>query len=238
MNSASRSCDHDYAYYTPPAQRNSGVTRRLTRYALYAACIVGVWLVFNAGYNSMYKPYMRFWEDRIDLVEQSREYLTNPAGLCAQASKSELRVKIPEYDQCRVAERRLRSSPALDAFTDLMEYLQFCAGGECMVFSVNVFSYIGWLFWGFILMGALIVLAVGATIASMCYRNLQAGYALPLHADPVQYAAGKRAQHPRAPAPHQQFDYPPQTSKIDVGALARHIGINTNQFSSEHVKQQ
>jgi hypothetical protein len=230
MNSASRS--HDYECYAPHAydNRRGRGSRKLKRYALYAACLVALWLAFNMTYNSMYKPYMKFWDDRIDLVEQSREYLTNPDGLCAQASKSKLRVKIPEYDQCRVAERRLRSSPALDAFTDLMEYLQFCAGGECMVFSVNVFSYIGWLFWGFVLVGALIVLAVGATVASICYRNLQAGYALPLHADPVQYAAGKRA--PSGVNHHGQFDYPPP-AHIDLGALARTLAGN-----QQHTKQQ
>jgi len=233
----SRSSDHHY-YYN--AERRAG-SSSVRRFVVYGACLLAVWFTFNGVYNSIYKPYMKFWDDRTDLVEQSREYLTNPDGLCAQASKSQLRVKIPEYDQCRIAERRLRSSPPMDAFTDLMEYLQFCAGGQCMVFSVNLFGYIGWLFWGFVLVSALLVLAFGAAVASVCYRNLQANYVLPLTGGPVQQAAmyGAKPHDNRQFVAAQPVAYPPQHS-YDLNSLVSKLSASNchHDTQQQHVKQQ
>jgi hypothetical protein len=131
---------------------------------------------------------MKFWDHRADLVEQSRAYLTDPEGLCVSNVKAPLRVKIPEYDHCKLAQKRLESTPAFDAFADLMGHLGVCDEDKCMEFSVNIISYIGYVMVGGGLLTALLLFCIGTTLFSFFYRNLQVQYELPTGINRMQVA--------------------------------------------------
>lgn len=150
--------------------------------------IVLIWFCFTATFNRVYKPYMKFWDHRADLVEQSRAYLTDPEGLCVSNNKAPLRVKIPEYDHCKLAQKRLESSPAFDAFADLMGHLGACSEEHCMEFSVNIISYIGYVIVGGGLLTTLVLFCVGTTVFSFFYRNLQERHELPTVVNRMQNA--------------------------------------------------
>ena len=151
------------------------------------ASFVGVTSVFN--YATV--PYWRHWNMRADLKQQAIIFWNDPESACAdQHNKMRLRLKTPAFDRCDETAKLARSSPSFDAFVDLMEELQFCSGGECMMFSTNLFGFLGWIFWALVGGTSLVTLAVGSAVVMFLYRRWQsATYAMPLYSEPKQYGA-------------------------------------------------
>lgn len=182
---------HDGYYEAPPSN---------TRWWLWCALIVcGLGTVSFVGVTSftnyVYKPYMTFYEQRAELVEEALLILNDPESNCNRKNASELRLKTRRLDNCPGSRKIAKSSPMHDAWMDYCEYAQFCKAGECIVFSFNVFQYMGMILYGIIVSAAIIVLIVGCCIANMCYRNLQMHNTLPRfvkHVSAPREARGKQ----------------------------------------------
>lgn len=198
---------HDAVDHYAEYEKSRVSLSRMLYVALRIALVWGIaFVAVTTTANYVYTPYMRHWNERIDLMQQSIAYLNDPDGLCQQPSKARLRVKIPAYDKCHICEQKLLTWPSIDAFADLMEDLQFCKGGECMWFSLNLFGYLSWIFFGIIGGASLVVVGVVILIALLLYNGLKSSYDMPTRIDPIQ-----RALLAKAYQQQMSSSYPPPT---------------------------
>jgi len=186
--SVSYQCDAHYG--VPPPQTPDGWLSR--RGALRAAgCLVG-FLVLWASASTLFdagKTYRAKVAAEYTRVEQATNYFNAPKSMC-RVDNADYRVTVgPDFDQCEKAKRIMHQRPEFEAFLSLLEEYQFCSGGKCMVFTVNIFSSLNLIFGALVLLLAVVGLVLGAKIVSFVYANFQQSDQLPLHLSATQLAA-------------------------------------------------
>lgn len=241
---ATRSID-DHDYTRSSRRHSSHDSAKLKRWLWYAALGLLAFVVFTSTWNYVVVPYNNYYERRVARLHAAKKALTDPEGICAKADKAGLREQLGEFNNCLIANVTASKDPRQEAFNDIIQYLQVCAGGECLKITMTVFSYMNWIVWGTALLSLLLCGGLATTLFVMFYRSFQQGYALPLHGCPVQHAASMQQYAHKQPyetaaaarGHDHQYGYPPSIDdahqqKVNIGNI-----LNNLVGSTGHVKQ-
>lgn len=149
------------------------------KYWILASVVLGVLLTYRTQLQS-----------RWVLQEQARSYIEDPKSLCNNA---QLRIKVgPTFDRCQEAENVLASFAPFEAFIQTLQAWGLCSGSSCMVFSVNFFNALHWIFPIVAVLFGLFILSGGVKLLLFLYNwdKQQKGMPVTLHDTIAKQNAG------------------------------------------------